>query len=547
MYFLNSITIHQRLHILVGLLLAVIIAIGGSDLHTIVVLSDGIDELVDVDTVISSNSQELWAHILQLRRYEKDLFLNIGNDKKVADYLQKWKMEREEIDKHLTKLERVITQSEDRAIFHDMKQFLAQYTEGFGKISEAIIAGRLTSPQEANQAITQFKEPIHALEKAAINFSDNGQKQMHTDNDSLDNFTHQVYAKIILLSSLGILFGLAFGYVIARSIVRPLQRLVEATRRVAHGNLAFRIEEDSHDEVGLLATAMNEMLSNLVNMIRQILHSAETSCRVVDILENRAEATAEGTRDQAAHARQIVSAATQMTHTIADIAENALAASEISVEAMTIASQGKEVAVRAVDSINHLNTATQELANMVTQLNSRVGEIGNIVIVIKGIADQTNLLALNAAIEAARAGEQGRGFAVVAEEVRRLAERTISATTEVSQKIGAVQTEAEKTSLSMSESAKEVIRATDLIGEVGNALTHIVATVQQARDQSVHIASAVTQQSAAAVDVKDGITKTSTISDEIGTVAREVATQATNLGKIIEELRNSTQGFQLGG
>lgn len=350
-----------------------------------------------------------------------------------------------------------------------------------------------------------------------------------------------------VLFVLNFLILAAILFISQKKVIRPLSVFKDKVNAVANGDLRVTIDYDSKDEIGELSHDMNIMIRSISDMIGSIMTSAGNVVNTVDILRVESEKTAEGARNQSGQAAQIATAAEEMSQTITDIARNATQASQSSEEAMKTADNGKTVADGAVNTVAKVYTSTIELSTMVEKLNNRASEIGGIVTVIKDIADQTNLLALNAAIEAARAGEQGRGFAVVADEVRKLAERTIKATGEITEKITAVQSESEQTSKSMEEASCEVTKATDYIRQVGDALNHIVDAVQKVRDQITHIATAVDEQSAASEEVASNIEKTSSISRDMERMSDEVMHEVNGLIKIAEELRNTTSGFRTKG
>jgi len=254
-------------------------------------------------------------------------------------------------------------------------------------------------------------------------------------------------------------------------------------------------------------------------------------------LSAQVEESSKGAELQRERASETATAMEQMNATVMEVAQNATNAAENADSAREKARQGAEVVQDVVRAITGVRSQTDRLKDNMAGLGTQVEDIGRIMNVITDIADQTNLLALNAAIEAARAGEAGRGFAVVADEVRKLAEKTMTATKEVGQAITAIQDGA-KTSITETEgAAKAVAESADMANTSGMALEEILHLVEGTADQVRAIATASEEQSAATEQINRA-------AEEINTISTETSDSMAQSSQAIMELADLARRLQ---
>ncbi len=292
----------------------------------------------------------------------------------------------------------------------------------------------------------------------------------------------------------GTMIGAANYWFVNVILLSRLRRIAEAATQISERNLTHHCRIDSNDTVGEIVGAFNKMADNLRGLIGEMGGMSGQVEQDTRSIQGRIGDLRGQFSGQHEATQEIVSAVDQLSGTVSDISETSRRVVDSAHNAVALAKSGGNVVAETISGMGEIDQTVTRVSADIHQLGERSDQIGAIIAVIRGIADQTNLLALNAAIEAARAGEQGRGFAVVADEVRKLAEKTGTATEEIGQMIGSVQDQVRQTVVGMTHSQSQVKIGVDKAGKAGASLAAILASVSDVAGMMAHIAAGTDSQ-----------------------------------------------------
>ena len=485
------------------------------------------------------------------------------------------------------RLDKTIRNAADKKELQDLRQGLAAYKASLLAFDK----------EEAN-----IKELDGKRNKAAEEVLHGAVEMAKAGLDNTTRLSHEAAsglgtASLVMVIGLGaaLALGLAVAVVLTRAVTRPLHAAAAFGDRVAGGDLDGELAVRQGDEVGQLADSLRAMVANLKERIKEAnARSAEAAEEAQKAREAMAQAEAaqseataqrdamlaaavtlgevaqatatasqelsaqieqasQGARAQSDRAGETATAMEEMNSTVLEVARNASLAADTAEQAKAKAQSGKNVVDGVVADIRQVQDRAQELERDMETLGERAKGIGAIMSVISDIADQTNLLALNAAIEAARAGEAGRGFAVVADEVRKLAEKTMTATKEVGAAVGGIQTGAATNVAHVKRTVEVIEQATSRAAQSGEALGEIVNLADAVASQIQSIATASEQQSATSEEINRSIEDINRISLEASDGMRqsalavgELANQSGVLTGLIEDMRSGSGGSSAG-
>ncbi|ACH63445.1 methyl-accepting chemotaxis protein [Aliivibrio fischeri MJ11] len=344
-----------------------------------------------------------------------------------------------------------------------------------------------------------------------------------------------------------IAFMIFITFFLARQICRPLNLVVEQSKAIAAGDLTFELRrsEIGNDELGALADTNIEMQHQLRILIEDTISAVTQLSAAVEEMSAISEQSSRGMQQQQSDITMVAAAMEEMKATVAEVANNTETASTSALEASEEAKQGNQDVQSNIEQIQIVSRDIEQAGELVEELERESNNISVVVEVIRGIADQTNLLALNAAIEAARAGEQGRGFAVVADEVRSLAGRTQSSTSEIVEIIEKLQASAAHAKSATDQSCSKIRVCVEQSVQTGNSIQMIEETMMKVTDTSIQIASACSQQDSVTEELGRNIQSMSLSASEVALGAEQTAQSSVELAQLANKLQTSLSYFKV--
>ncbi len=515
---MNNLKVSTRVTILIGVLSALLMAIGGIGLFGIGQSNDALKSVYEDRTVPAGQLGRINALVLRNR---------------MAVYIALLTPTPEVIKERTSQIE-----SNMAAISKEWEAYIASYlTPDEAKLAKTFASDRQNFVQEAllptitalrandlkeatrlaAEKVRPLSRPLEAGISALVNI------QMD-EAQNLYNAATTRYATIrgvsIAAITAGLIFAGLFGFVLVRSLVRQLGgepgEAADVARSVAAGDLSKKIDVKQGDNTSMMAQlkGMQTSLSMVVSSVRQNSESVATAS--AQIAQGNMDLS-QRTEEQASALEETAASMEQLSSTVKQNADHAKQANQLALSASTVAIKGGEVVGQVVSTMKAINDSSKRIADIIG--------------VIDGIAFQTNILALNAAVEAARAGEQGRGFAVVATEVRNLAGRSAEAAKEIKSLIGT--------------SVERVEQGTALVDQAGVTMTEVVGSIKRVTDIMGEISAASAEQSAGVFQVGTAVAQMDQVTQQNAALVEESAAAAESLKGQALQLVQTVAVFKL--
>lgn len=362
----------------------------------------------------------------------------------------------------------------------------------------------------------------------------------------------QAQKKLLVLPAAVAVIMLILGFLLARGIAGPLQKMSGMIRQVAEGNLTVStVRVKRKDEIGQVNLAFNKMVTALYELVKRVAHSAgevtasarhlkemtEKNAMVAEQMGSAIGVVVKGTKKQADSVNGAITALEGISTSMNTITLSSRNAADVTEQTVLVTEKGQEALTQAVGQMREINRGTGQVKEEIEKLAANSEKIMEIIHLISSIAEQTNLLALNAAIEAARAGEHGKGFSVVADEVRKLAEETQNATRQINDLIDVNRNGILQAVNATEKAVGDVKGGIDVVNTAGQKFTGIMNMVSKVSEEVQGISSSIQQ-------ISDNHRQIVAAIQEIGEISGGTAAESDKIFGSIDEFKNSIEQIE---
>lgn len=512
----RGLTVKARLLLSFGAVVLLMVIAGIAGWWGMYSLHGDVKKTINTDVALAQLAADLENDVLTLRRFEKDTFININSADIVASYFNKWQVSLKKLRTDLDKA-RAVSPDDSQATLDEFASAIAAYETGYLQVHSMIVAGQITTTQQANTEITKFKDAVHHTEDFASTIKVDAQQRVASIDDALQARRNSLGLALLSLVVIAFFVAGSLALIITRRIVMTIRDAVALAKQVAAGKLGMESRIASDDELGELMRALQEMDRQLCAVIVGVRNAASTVSTAAREIAVGNTQLSDRTQEQASSLEQTAASVEEISASVKQNADNTNHATELARRARTIAETGGAVVQQAIDAMAEINRSSKRIVDIIG--------------VIDEIAFQTNLLALNAAVEAARAGEQGRGFAVVASEVRNLAQRSAAAAKEIKGLI--------------LDSTDKVDTGSKLVEQSGMTLEEIVSSTKQVSAVVEEIAAANKEHSSGIMQINVAVTQLDSVTQQNAAAVEEMAATSKALESEAESLARQVGHFSI--
>jgi methyl-accepting chemotaxis protein len=347
-----------------------------------------------------------------------------------------------------------------------------------------------------------------------------------------------------IMLALGLLISGTLGFLVTRSITRPLGQVVQAASAIATGDLTRPPLPETGDETGQLAAAFNKMIGFLRSLLGDTKRTTAETSTASSQIATAAQQQVTSLNETGTALNEVTTTAEEFKSTMQEFADRARAVQEAAEETTKRTHQGRDLSQDSADRINRVRKNSQEAGESVLRLTEQMQRIGEITASVNEIAEQTKLLALNASIEAARAGEGGRGFAVVATQVRELANQSKEAAGRIEHLISETQKSMQNVAAKIEAGSQLSTDSSEIVRQVAQAFEEIAKAIEQTTEAMKQINAGARQQEQGITELVSSITEIDSSSKESLTSAEQTQKAILNINEQIQSLNAAMEKFR---